>query len=603
MSPRKSRQIKNVPIKYTSRDFASIKKELISHAQRYYPDTYKDFNEASFGSLMLDSVAYIGDMLSFYLDYQVNESFIDSAVEFNNVIRLGRQLGYKFKGRPSSYGTATIYVVVPANSNGIGVNVDYVPTMKRGTSFSSSTGAAFLLNEDVNFLNPSNEVVVATVDNKTGKPTTYAIRAYGQVVSGKVLATTVSVGNYQRFFRATIASHNIAEILSVIDQEGHEYHEVEHLSQNIIYVPTLNLAKQSSSEPEVLLKPRAVARRFVVEQEGFKTFLQFGYGSDNEITDASMFDPSDVVLNRSFRNYVTEASFDPNRLLENDKFGIAPSNTTLTITYRLNTSDSVNAGVGAITNVDRVFLKFPRAAVEGSNTTIVRNNIEVTNDEPIVGDVTYPSSEEVRRRVIDTYAVQNRAVTKQDYQTIVYMMPPQFGAIKRCSIKQDHDSFKRNLNLYVVSEGSAGNLVATNNVIKENLKMWLNNYKMINDTIDILDANIINIGVDFYVQGSLEHTKEEVLINCLRSLRTQYRFTFELGEPFSIAKIYQILNATTGVEDTMDVRVSHKVGVTYSDIPFNIKENTDASGRYIAIPDDSIFEIRFGSSDIQGVVQ
>ena len=603
MSRRKSRQIKNVPIKYTSRDFTSIKKDLISHAQRYYPDSYKDFNEASFGSLMMDSVAYIGDMLSFYLDYQVNESFIDTAVEFNNVVRLGRQLGYKFKGRPSSYGTATIYVVVPANSNGIGVNEDYVPIMKRGSSFSTTNGTSFLLNEDVNFLNPSNEVVVASVDNNTGRPTTYAIRAYGQVVSGRVLVTTVNVGDYQRFYRATIPAQNISEILSVVDKEGHEYHEVEHLSQNIIYVPVLNLAKQNSSEPEVLLKPKAVARRFVVEQEGFKTFIQFGYGSDSEITDASMHDPSDVVLNRPFRNYVTEASFDPNRLLENDKFGISPSNTTLTITYRLNTSNSVNASVGSITSVDKALLQFPQAAIEGPNTRIVRNNIEVTNDEPIVGDVTYPTSEEVRRRVIDTYAVQNRAVTRQDYQTIVYMMPPQFGAIKRCNIKQDHDSFKRNLNLYVVSEGSAGNLVATNSVIKDNLKMWLNNYKMVNDTIDILDANVINIGIDFHVQGSLELSKEEVLMNCLRTLREKYKFTFELGEPFSIAHVYQALNSTKGVEDTVDVNISHKVGGGYSDIPFDIKSHTDASGRYIVIPDDSIFEVRYQFKDIQGVVQ
>jgi len=594
---------KVVPVKYTARDFDSIKRELVEYAKRYYPTTYKDFNEASFGSLMIDTVAYIGDMLSFYMDYQANESFIDTSIEYNNVIRHARRLGYNFRGNPTATGVGTFFVMVPATTTGA-PDTTYMPTLKRASMFASSNGTQYILNEDVDVGHENNETVVARVNETTGLPTWFAVKAHGQLISGILAQLVIPVGNFEKFRRIEIEANDVAEIIEVVDTEGHSYYEVDYLSQNVIYKPVKN-PNYSGADGAVqhLLKPFVTPRRFVVEQEAGRTFIQFGYGSDNEMTDASMFEPSDVVLNRSFRNYVTEASFDPNRLLENDKFGIAPSNTTLTITYRLNTSDSVNASVGAITKIDRAFLKFPRAAVEGTNTTIVRNNIEVTNDEPIVGDVTYPTSEEVRRRVVDTYAVQNRAVTKQDYQTIVYMMPPQFGAIKRCSIKQDHDSFKRNLNLYVISEGSGGNLVTTNNVIKENLKMWLNNYKMMNDTIDILDANVINIGIDFHVQGSLEYSKEEILMNCLRALRSKYKFTFELGEPFSIAKVYQILNATKGVEDTVDVRISHKVGITYSNIPFNIKDNTDASGRYLAIPDDYIFEIRYGTSDIQGVVQ
>ena len=174
---------RKTPIKYTSREFDSIKNDLIEHAKRYYPDTFKDFNEASFGALMLDTVAYIGDVLSFYLDYQVNESFLDSAVEYNNVIRLSRQMGYKYKANPSSFGTVAIYTIVPASTSGLGPDTDYLPLLRKGTQLSSTSGNTFMLDEEVRFDDPSNEIVVARTDTSTGLPSSYAIRSYGRIVS------------------------------------------------------------------------------------------------------------------------------------------------------------------------------------------------------------------------------------------------------------------------------------------------------------------------------------------------------------------------------------------------------------------------------------
>ena len=176
-----------VPINYTSRDYESIRNDLITHVKRYYPNVYQDFNEASFGAMMLDSVAYVGDVLSFYMDYNVNESFLDSSIETNNIIKLARQMGYRYAGVPASSGIVTMYIVVPASANGIQPDLDYAPILKKGAVFTAgSTGASFTLNEDVDFSVASNEVVVATVDTNTGVPTGYAIKAYGQVISGEV---------------------------------------------------------------------------------------------------------------------------------------------------------------------------------------------------------------------------------------------------------------------------------------------------------------------------------------------------------------------------------------------------------------------------------
>ena len=204
-------------------------------AERFYPDTFKDFSEASFGALMLDTVAYVGDQLSFYLDYQANESFLNTAVEYRNVVKHALQLGYKFQGRPSTYGTVAIFILIPASSTGIGPDLDYIPLLKRGTSLSSNNGLKFLLTENIDFTNIKNKVVTAKVNNSTGAPTHFAIKTYGKVVSGNFTRKVVSIGSYERFKKIRITMPNVSEIISVIDSDGNEYFEVPYLSQDIVY--------------------------------------------------------------------------------------------------------------------------------------------------------------------------------------------------------------------------------------------------------------------------------------------------------------------------------------------------------------------------------
>ena len=192
---------KKVPIRYTSRDFTSIKNDLVSYAKRYYPDTYKDFNKASFGSLMFDTVAYTGDILSFYLDYQTNESFLDTANEFNNVVKLTRQMGFKYKGRPSSYGYVSFYIMVPANATGLGPDTAYVPVLKRRTVISSQGGENYILVEDIDFRSSNNEIVVGRANSATGLPTHYIIKATGRVVSGVLVQKNIEVGAFKKFNR------------------------------------------------------------------------------------------------------------------------------------------------------------------------------------------------------------------------------------------------------------------------------------------------------------------------------------------------------------------------------------------------------------------
>ena len=594
---------KSIPIKYTSRDFDSIKNDLIEHAKRYYADTYKDFSEASFGSLMLDTVAYVGDILSFYLDYQANESFMDTAVEYNNVLRHAKQLGYKFKRNQSAHGIVSLYVLIPASVVGLGPDRDFMPVLRKGSKFLSTAGVLYTLNESVDFGSENNEVIVAKVDAQTGLPTHYAVKAFGQVISGEIDREIIDIGPFQKFLKVRLDDRNITEILSVTDSEGHDYFEVDFLSQNVVYRPVINRNKDKNNAPAVL-KPFVVPRRFIVENEQRTTFLQFGYGSDNEVPKDSVADPSNIVLDVHGRDHILDESFDPSNLLATDKFGIAPSNTSIVVTYRTNKSTDPNASVGTVNKVVSSNFQFDnRANLDNAKVKEVTDSVEVYNEEQIIGSTSTPDLEELKQVVKNSFAAQNRAVTREDYISMAYSMPSQFGSIKRLNVMQDKDSFKRNLNMYVVSEDKNGKLMTASQTLKENLKTWINRGKMINDTIDLLDAKIINLRIDFTVVSELGANKYDVLRAATTRLQGYFNRVYEIGEPILVTELYKALNDVTGVADTIDINIEDVTGGFYSDIGFNVFDNLSPDGRVLYIPEDSIFEVKFVTEDVKGTIK
>jgi hypothetical protein len=598
---------KVVPIRYTSREFQSIKDDLIDYARRYYPNTFQDFNDASFGSLMLDTVSYVGDILSFYLDYQANESFLDTAIEYSNVIKLGRQLGYKFKGAPTSFGTVAFYITVPANSIGSGPNSDYLPILRKGSTVSSVDGASYILNESVNFSASDNEVVVADVDPDTGDPTSFAIRAYGRVISGEILQSDISVGPYQQFLKLEIPIIDVSEVLSVFDSEGHQYFEVENLSQNVVFVEVDNKGVNADTA-KTLLKPIIVPRRFTVINEVTTTLLQFGFGSEENLNSNLISDPSDIMLDMHGKNYFSDSSFDPSKLTKTDKFGITPSNTVLTVTLRSNLGSSTSAAADSVTKIRNARMVFPNEETGTSLVTSTKadviGSLECTNHDPILGEPYFPSQEELKIRIFGNYSAQNRAVTHRDYESIIYAMPAHFGSIKRVRVVQDKNSFKRNLNMYVISSDSSGNLLAANSTIKSNLKRWLVNYKMINDTIDILDAYILNIGIDFTIIASRNANKFDVLAAAKEYL-TSYILNrvYEIGEIFYISDVYGALRAVPGLLDVVDVTITQMDGSNYSSLPFDLESRIDPDGRFLDVPKNVIVEVKYPDIDIRGTVR
>jgi len=593
-------QKKIVPIDYTHREYKTIREDLTQIAERFYPDTFKDWSEASFGSLMLDAVAYIGDQLSFYLDYNVNESFLDTAYQYDNVLRHGRILGYKFEGRPSTYGKAALFVVIPASSTGLGPDLSYIPVVKKGSRFTSENGLNFVLTENIDFADSKNPTVVATVDTTTGAPTYYAIKAYGNVVSGYFSQERIRVGAYQQFLKVQLSSPNITEIISVNDSEGNEYFEVDYLAQDMVLKEIANTNYKNDNVPSIL-KPLLVSRKFVVERTRRAASLQFGSGKTGETNVVA--NPQAVAINVFGKDYVTDTTFDPTRLSKNETLGIVPSNTTLTVTYRVTNPTNSNVAVGKLNSVGNSKMDFKdQQSLTTSTVQTVVNSLEISNEEPIVGDVSEPTSTDIKRRIFDTFPTQNRAVTQADYENLVYRMSAKFGSIKRCSVQKDPNSIKRNLNLYVISEDSQGKLIKTNSTIKNNIKTWLNQYRMMNDTVDILDPYILNLGIEFTMKAATGTDKFTLLDNAINALAIKFSSPLYIGEPLYISDIYSELKNVKGLLDVLTVKLVNKTGANYSFANIDINENLSPDGSYLVVPANALVEIKFPSTDITGKV-
>tara|TARA_R100001015_G_C4632206_1_gene195481 strand:- start:607 stop:2400 length:1794 start_codon:yes stop_codon:yes gene_type:complete len=594
---------KKIAIKYTARDFNSIKQSLVDYAKRYYPETYQDFNDASFGSLMLDTVSYVGDVLSYFVDYQANESFLETAFERQNIIRLSRQLGYNYENISTAAGEIQVYALIPANEIGLGPDPTYYPIIREGSTFSNKEGKNFILTEDIRFDNPANEIVVGRVDESTGIPTSYAVRASGKIISGQIEETRIEAGSYEKFKKLLIPDDDVVEIISVNDFEGNEYFQVDNLTQNIVYKTFANKGDNSDTAKEYL-RPVAVPRRFTFEYDGENYFLQFGHGSEDDISLNPIADPSSVALKMQGRDYVTDVDIDPTRLGKTDTLGISPSDTTLIVEYRKNSNNNPNAAANTITNFVSLNIDFVNITnLNSTKLNLVRSSMEVTNIDPVIGSSVEQSNEEIKVRALAHFATQKRAVTDKDYEALIYSMPSKLGSISRCNIVLDSDSFKRNINAYVLGSDENSKLVTLNDTLKENLKIWISEYKMINDTIDILDAKIVNIGIEFEVVSDSNFNKGDIYRKCIETLSERYQKALQMGEPFYVTDVYYELNRINGVVDTRNVKLVNKIGSKYSSTSLNIETNMSADGRFLRCPDNVCYEVKFPTVDITGIVK
>jgi len=594
---------KKTPIKYTSRDFDTIRQDLIEHAKRFYPDEWKDFSKSTINSLMIDSVAYVGDVLSFYLDYQANESFLDTAIEFNNVRKHARTLGFKYAGSPSTYGTISLFCMVPANTDGTAPDLTYMPVLQQGATFSSSNGGNFILTEDIDFGELNNDIVAARFDNTTGATTFFAVKAFGQISSGLFSRATVDLSNssFERFRRVRIGGDTVVEVTSVVDSDGNKYYEVDNLSQEVIFEETTN-RNATTEGVRSILKPFSAARRFVMEQDDTGTYLQFGFGSEDSDEEA-LVDPAKVAIQMHGKTYVSNFRFDPSKLVGTSKLGLSPSGTKLTIILKTNDSISANASSNTVTKVQRATFKFPNElTLDQTKKNSVIGSLEITNEEPIVGATEQITTEELKQRAKGYYTTQSRAVTRQDYESMIYNMPNKFGIIKRVSVVNDPSSTNRRMAIYVISEDQNGNLTTAGSSLKTNMKNWISQYKAINDIVDIFDTKIVNFGLDYKVVLDTRFKSINIIGKCNAALTQYFSNQLYIGEPIYITRLYSILSKVEGVADVKTVRAMQKRGADYSPVNINFDDALSADGTYIITPKNAIMELKYPNRDIKGTL-
>lgn len=590
-------------VNYLSRDFATIKNDLREYAKRYYSEQFSDLSEASLNSFMIDSVAYVGDILSYYLDFQANESFLQTAVDRKNVLNLAFSMGYKNYNSFTTTGKIALYMLIPSDNN---LNPDYsnVPIIKRGSVVSATNGNKFLIAEDIiidSNLIGTNYVVART--NAIGNPTYFAIKTYIPIISGEIITKDVQIADFVKFNRVFIPDTNIAEIISVVDSEGNEYYEVPSLSQNIVYKSVLN-RDSINSQIKYSIKPISALRRFVVENDGLTSFLLFGnkqYTPDDDLTVDPVAEPNKFIINKYNNDFLENATFEPNRLLNGDTFGIGPSNTTLTVTYRRNQSENNNANANEVIVVRDLITESLNTNVDPDVLSTIVGSIQIVNEEPIVGYSNRLNTDEIRELAGSIFQAQSRAVTARDYEALTYSMPQKFGSIKRCRAERDANSLKNNINLYVISSDVNEMLIQTNTQIKQNLKNWLSSYKIITDTVDIIDTKVINFGIEFSILVDPMLNKLDIRNLAKAQLELLFSRDPQIGESFNILNIYRELRSVNGILDVKDVKITNKTGLGYSSTQFNIQQNLTSDGNMIIIPKNAIFEIK-NSSDIVGNV-
>ena len=342
-----------------------------------------------------------------------------------------------------------------------------------------------------------------------------------------------------------------------------------------------------------------MSRKFTVERNWPVVSLQFGSGKESSADIAA--DPQSVSMDVFGKSYITSKSFDPTRLSENEALGIVPENTTLTVTMRVTNPGNSNIAAGQLNAVTSAKIDFAdKTILNSGQMQAVRDSLEVENELPITGDVRNATSEEIKQRIYDTFPTQNRAVTQADYENLAYRMHSKFGSIKRCSVQRDPDSQKRNLNMYVISEDTFGKLEKTNSTIKRNLKIWLNQYRMINDTIDILDPFIINLGIEFSIKAVPGADKKIVIGRCIDALGDKFRSNYYIGESVIISDIYKVLNSVPGVLDVIKARLTNRTGANYSSTTININKNLSPDGNQLIVPKNAIVEFKFKNTDFVG---
>lgn len=605
------KRIKNiVPRSYLSKDFTSFKHELIQYARTYFPDRIKDFSDPSVGGMFLDFAAFVGDSLSFYLDHQFNELNLETAVETVNIESLLRNAGVKVIGATPSVVEVDIFLEVEAEFSGSDYipRISYLPMIKAGTQFVSSSGVRFELVTNVDFSRVLRGELVAeySVDktDSEGNPSTFIVKASGKCVSGISHTQSFALSNTPVPFRKiSLPNQDVTEITSVRDSDGNTYYEVEALTQDIVYKRVANVSADNDEVSEnIEIVPAPYRFTSTTSKKTGITTLTFGSGDASSLDDDIIPDPSELAIPLYGKKTFSRFSIDPGKLLETQSLGISPRNTTISITYRAGGGLSHNVDAETIKGITNLSISFIEGAVPLATASQIRGSLSVLNKSSAQGGEDPPTMAELRGIGLSFKNSQSRIVTRQDLMSRVYTMPASFGRVYRVGISSNPNN-PLATRLHILSRNRQGQLVPSPDTLKRNIRTYINQFRLISDAIDILDGKVVNIGVEYSVVVDGFSNASLVVQQINSALKDYFKIqNFQIGEPIFKTQVENIVINTDGVISLTKLAFENNFGsidgrqYSASIFPINqyLKENI------LIAPEGTIFEVRFPDTDIVG---
>lgn len=619
-------------INYVAKTFTDFRQNLIDFAKAYYPNTYSDFNETSPGMMFIEMASYIGDVLSFYVDNSFKENLLAYAEQQDNIITLSQFLGYKPKLTSAATTTATLYQLVDA----LLVGTEYVPDPKylvklqKGSTFTAEGGASqqFTLTENVDFSDITAENYTINQLDPGGFPAKFLVSKPAKLIACEEKTEIFSFGSPEKFASVELSDDNVIGIINVTDSNGNIWYEVDYLAQDVIME---DLEVSDNGETGILpasrLRFKRVPRRFVTRiTRDFKTQLMFGSGTENDAELNLVLDSRQVAnqqYGNTIQNVLANTSINNVNYLNSSAYGIAPTNTTMTVTYWAGGGIDTNTPSNTIVNVGNIrtyndISGYTSGEVTKFNTAVA--SITVNNEFPATGGGAGESLDEIKENALAFFNAQNRVVTAEDYVTRAYALPSRYGRISKAYAVRDEqinriqslndDTYVNNpvrpnaINLYVLGYDTNGKLYTLNTLVKENLAKYLEQYRMLTDDVNILDAFIINVGVEFSIRVFRNYNMNDVLARCIGEIQNFFDINkWTIGQPIIISELTYLIGLVDGVQTVNNVRVFNKYqfkdGSDYQNYRYDIERATVGGIIYPSL-DPSIFELKNPSTDIIG---
>ena len=605
-------------INYINKDFTEYRAQLINYAQTYFPTTYTDFSETSPGMMFIEQAAYVGDVLSFYLDNQIQENYVQYARQDNNLYQMAYMFGYKPKVTSLATTEIDFYQIVPSKLSGSEYvpDYDYALYVNANTQVSTRTATpvTFTIEDPIDFTVSSsdNPTTVSIAQISSGNPTQFLLKKTAKGFSGLINITTEAIGPPQDFLTLNINGIDIAGIIDIKDSDGNEYYEVDYLGQDLIFdgIKNTNINDpdnySAGNDTPYILKTKQVQNRFTSRFINDTTLqLQFGSGNPNDTTEEVIPNSFNVGIGLPFQQNKLTAAYSPTNFIFTNTYGVAPSNTTLTIRYYTGGGVVSNVLANTLTNVNTDTIQFIKGGLNSTLAATVFNSIAANNPIAASGGSDGDTIEEIRQNILSNFGSQQRNVTADDYLVRALSMPSKFGTIsKALTQKPDATSANTTLDIFVLSQDINSNLSTASNTLKQNLKTYLNQYRMIGDTISIKDAFIINIGIDFEIVTLPNYNNNQVLKKCITALQAYFNIDrWQINQPIIINPLFVLLDEIEGVQTVKKINFKNLAGVGqgYSVYAYDI-EGATQNGTIFPSLDPSIFEVKYPNIDIKGQV-